>query len=445
MKRFAIKGLAALAAVVALCMFFSGTMKTLSTAKVKIVTAKSGKLEERLSLEGTLVFPETEEIGVSGLSAGQSVTVRRVRVAKGRRVKAGDVLLEGEVEGLEAKLDELTKTCEDAQKELLELERKNGEMRLKRTEELWIAAYDALAAAKVAQLEAQTSLVVAARMADVELDGGRLPEGVKEEELLACQQAADDADAAAAQALRSFQSANRLGISEDVVTAITKTRELEAKISDAQAQIAELTVLRERARAVVAPHDGTIVEVSVKAGDSMGEQTVAVVMSADKSRGVLRVQTDSTDRRIEKGTQTEAGNDGGKTVTKKVTDTGVTEEGKPYVDIELSDKDITSLGGAASLMSTPVKVTVSYRASSSTTLLPVSAVRGTGEQRYVYVISDTQNALGEQTLKVTKQDVKVLAEVGGTASLETDLSRQRIAYMEDRPIEDGSEVMLYAK
>lgn len=445
MKRFAIKGLAALAAVVALCMFFSGTMKTLSTAKVKIVTAKSGKLEERLSLEGTLVFPETEEIGVSGLSAGQSVTVRRVRVAKGRRVKAGDVLLEGEVEGLEAKLDELTKTCEDAQKELLELERKNGEMRLKRTEELWIEAYDALAAAKAAQLEAQTALVVAARMADVELDGGRLPEGVKEEELLACQQAADDADAAAAQALRSFQSANRLGISEDVVTAITKTRELEAKISDAQAEIAELTVLRERARAVVAPHDGTIVEVSVKAGDSIGEQTVAVVMSADKSRGVLRVQTDSTDRRIEKGTQTEAGNDGGKTVTKKVTDTGVTEEGKPYVDIELSDKDITSLGGAASLMSTPVKVTVSYRASSSTTLLPVSAVRGTGEQRYVYVISDTQNALGEQTLKVTKQDVKVLAEVGGTASLETDLSRQRIAYMEDRPIEDGSEVMLYAK
>lgn len=445
MKRFAIKGLAALAAVVALCMFFSGTMKTLSTAKVKIVTAKSGKLEERLSLEGTLVFPETEEIGVSGLSAGQSVTVRRVRVAKGRRVKAGDVLLEGEVEGLEAKLDELTKTCEDAQKELLELERKNGEMRLKRTEELWIEAYDALAAAKAAQLEAQTALVVAARMADVELDGGSLPEGVKEEELLACQQAADDADAAAAQALRSFQSANRLGISEDVVTAITKTRELEAKISDAQAQIAELTVLRERARAVVAPHDGTIVEVSVKAGDSIGEQTVAVVMSADKSRGVLRVQTDSTDRRIEKGTQTEAGNDGGKTVTKKVTDTGMTEEGKPYVDIELSDKDITSLGGAASLMSTPVKVTVSYRASSSTTLLPVSAVRGTGEQRYVYVISDTQNALGEQTLKVTKQDVKVLAEVGGTASLETDLSRQRIAYMEDRPIEDGSEVMLYAK
>ena len=67
MKKWAIKGLIGTAVFVALCMFFSGTMKTLSTAKVKIVTAKSGKLEERLSLEGTLVFPETEEIGVSGL------------------------------------------------------------------------------------------------------------------------------------------------------------------------------------------------------------------------------------------------------------------------------------------------------------------------------------------------------------------------------------------
>ena len=39
----AIKGLVTLAAVVALCMFFSGTIKTISTAKVKLVTAKQGK------------------------------------------------------------------------------------------------------------------------------------------------------------------------------------------------------------------------------------------------------------------------------------------------------------------------------------------------------------------------------------------------------------------
>ena len=107
MKKVAIKGLAMLAAVVALCMFFSGTIKTISTAKVRIVTARTGKLEEKIKLEGTLVFPETEEIGVPGLASGQSVTVRRMRVSKGRRVKAGDVLFEAEVDGAEDKLAEL--------------------------------------------------------------------------------------------------------------------------------------------------------------------------------------------------------------------------------------------------------------------------------------------------------------------------------------------------
>ena len=50
MKKFAIKGLVTLAAVVALSMFFSGTIKTISTAKVKLVTAKQGKLEEEIKL-----------------------------------------------------------------------------------------------------------------------------------------------------------------------------------------------------------------------------------------------------------------------------------------------------------------------------------------------------------------------------------------------------------
>ena len=57
MKKMAIKGLVTLAAVVALCMFFSGTIKTISTAKVKLVTAKQGKLEE--------VIRHSVELGVT--------------------------------------------------------------------------------------------------------------------------------------------------------------------------------------------------------------------------------------------------------------------------------------------------------------------------------------------------------------------------------------------
>ena len=96
-------------------------------------------------------------------------------------------------------------------------------------------------------------------------------------------------------------------------------------------------------------------------------------------------------------------------------------------------------------MSEETKLTVSYRSSASTTLLPVSAVRGSGESRYIYVVDEGSNALGETTLTIRRQDVTVLAEVGSTVSVQEDLGRVRVAYMEDRAISEGSTVMLYAE
>ena len=120
MKKMAIKGLVTLAAVVALCMFFSGTIKTISTAKVKLVTAKQGKLEEEIKLSGNLTFPETEDVKLA-LASDQSVTIKRVRVAKGRRVAAGDVLFEAEVSGYDKEMESLRGEYDAAQKELMDL------------------------------------------------------------------------------------------------------------------------------------------------------------------------------------------------------------------------------------------------------------------------------------------------------------------------------------
>ena len=49
-KRFAIRGIVILAIFVALCMFFSGTVRTITTPKVRLTAAKRGKLEERVEL-----------------------------------------------------------------------------------------------------------------------------------------------------------------------------------------------------------------------------------------------------------------------------------------------------------------------------------------------------------------------------------------------------------
>ena len=440
----AIKGLVTLAAVVALCMFFSGTIKTISTAKVKLVTAKQGKLEEEIKLSGNLTFPQTEDVKLA-LTSDQSVTIKRVRVAKGRRVAAGDVLFEAEVSGYDKEMESLRGEYDAAQKELMELERKNGDVRLKRTEEIGVEAYDALAKSKDDCMTAQTQLEVAAKLAGVTLSGGRLPSGETDETLTAAQKAVDTAQAAQDEAQKKFNSANRLGISENVINYITQSRQLNEKLATAQEKITALDVLAQRARQVTAPHDGYIVEINVKAGDSYDGKTAALVISSESGDAVLRADTSKIEKKIDKGTQVTVKRDNDKTLTKKVTDSGVNEEGKRYIDVKLTDKDITNLGGGAALFSAAVEMTASYRASSSTTLLPASAVRGSGDSRYVYIVSEESNALGQRVLKVKKQDVKVLSEVGSTVSIQDDLSRQRVAYMEDRAISDGSEVMVYGE
>ena len=444
MKKMAIKGLVTLAAVVALCMFFSGTIKTISTAKVKLVTAKQGKLEEEIKLSGNLTFPETEDVKLA-LASDQSVTIKRVRVAKGRRVAAGDVLFEAEVSGYDKEMESLRGEYDAAQKELMELERKNGDVRLKRTEEIWVEAYDALAQSKDDLMNAQTQLEVAAKLAGVTLSGGRLPSGETDETLTAAQKAVDAAQAAQDEAQKKFNSANRLGISENVINYITQSRQLNEKLATTQEKITALDVMAQQARQVTAPHDGYIVEINVKAGDSYDGKTAALVISSESGDAVLRADTSKIEKKIDKGTQVTVKRDSDKTLTKKVTDSGVNEEGKRYIDVKLTDKDITNLGGGAALFSAAVEMTASYRASSSTTLLPASAVRGSGDSRYVYIVSEESNALGQRVLKVKKQDVKVLSEVGSTVSIQDDLSRQRVAYMEDRAISDGSEVMVYGE
>ena len=444
MKKMAIKGLVTLAAVVALCMFFSGTIKTISTAKVKLVTAKQGKLEEEIKLSGNLTFPQTEDVKLA-LASDQSVTIKRVRVAKGRRVAAGDVLFEAEVSGYDKEMESLRGEYDAAQKELMELERKNGDVRLKRTEEIWVETYDALAKSKEDCMTAQTQLEVAAKLAGVTLSGGRLPSGETDETLTAAQKAVDAAQAAQDEAQKKFNSANRLGISENVINYITQSRQLNEKLATTQEKITALDVMAQQARQVTAPHDGYIVEINVKAGDSYDGKTAALVISSESGDAVLRADTSKIEKKIDKGTQVTVKRDSDKTLTKKVTDSGVNEEGKRYIDVKLTDKDITNLGGGAALFSAAVEMTASYRASSSTTLLPASAVRGSGDSRYVYIVSEESNALGQRVLKVKKQDVKVLSEVGSTVSIQDDLSRQRVAYMEDRAISDGSEVMVYGE
>ena len=62
LKKLAVRGLIIFAVVVALCMFFSGTIRTITTAKVKILTPRQGRFSQQVELTGKVVFPEAEAV-----------------------------------------------------------------------------------------------------------------------------------------------------------------------------------------------------------------------------------------------------------------------------------------------------------------------------------------------------------------------------------------------
>ena len=53
-----------LAIAVALCMFFAGTIRTMTTAKVELVTATTGRLGQVVKLKGKLTVPGNRAISL---------------------------------------------------------------------------------------------------------------------------------------------------------------------------------------------------------------------------------------------------------------------------------------------------------------------------------------------------------------------------------------------
>lgn len=94
MRKFALRGLIVLLIVLVGCFFFSGTVKTLTTAKVMFISPKQGKLKEQISLTGYLTFSATEGIRIASGNNGVSFPINRIYVTKGSYVKAGDILTE---------------------------------------------------------------------------------------------------------------------------------------------------------------------------------------------------------------------------------------------------------------------------------------------------------------------------------------------------------------
>lgn len=444
MRKIAIRGIILLTIIICLCMLFSGTVKTITTAKVQIVTAKQGRIEEQIELKGTLLFPSTYDLIVPDMFDDVELIIQDVFVKKGRWVEAGEQLFSASVSCYQKLYDSYQEEYNSAQKDALELERQYGNVRLKRTEEIWLDAYDTLLIAKQSVQTAKSDLEVCAKLSGVELYNGKIPEGVDDEYLSSLQDRYDLAISQEQSAQTAFENANRLGIDNTVIQYVLSSRDAASRMKAAHEKMTQLRILNQKVALVCAPHAGYIVSIQVVKGEAYDGRIAAVTLSSANELGVLRADVSEIDRKIDEGMKVLVSS-GTIQISGEVTNRSIDLDGRWYIDVELTNKQIAELGGASGMMDSLTDMTCKYRSQTTSTLLPISAVRGSGENRYVYLITEQRNSLGDTILKVSKKDVHVILESEDTVSIEEDLGRQRIAYMEDRSISDGTEVMAYVQ
>ena len=441
LKKIAVRGLICVAVGVALCMFFSGTIKTITTAKVKITRGRSGRLEEKIQLTGKLTFPDVVKVGYP-LEDGQTIQITKVNFRPGYTVNEGDVVIQARVANYDETMKGYQSDYSSALETLQQLESKNANIRLRRTDTAYADAYFGLRDARRDTVSKRIAMNTLLNREGLTLPETGAPEGASDEliqaisDYRAAVQAETDAESA-------MQQVERYAPEESVWTYITEKRAAEDKISDLEAKMEALGVLNGSVRQIAAPNGGYIAEVLVKEGDTYDGTSELFTLTQPETMPVLRADLTGIDKTVTQGmTVTISGGNFGDMET-TVSNVGIDQEGKKYADVALSQDVISSLGSVYSMTLEDTPMTLVNRARQNTMLLTTSAIHGTGNNRYIYTVDTSYSSFGNSTMTVHKQTVTVLAEADGVASIQEDMSWYDIAYMEDRPINDGDTVMLY--
>ncbi len=440
LKKFALRGLVILAVFVALCMFFSGTIKTITTAKIKTTRGRSGRLEEKIQLSGKLVFPNVQKVDYA-LESGVSLQITKVNFRAGYTVNEGDTVIQARVTDYDATMKTYQEEYTSAAETLQQLESKNADIRLRRTDTMYADAYFALRDARRETVSEKIAMNTLLTTEGLTLPETGTPEGASEALIQAIEAyraaAQTEADAEAA-----MQNVERYTPEESVWSYITEKHDAEEKMAAAEKKMEALSVLNADVQNITAPNSGYIAQVSVKEGDTYDGTGELFTLTQSDSMPVLRADLTDVKKTITQGTSVTVSG-GNYDVETTVASVGIDQEGKKYADVAVNEDILNAVGSVYSLTLEETPMTIINRAKQNTTLITTAAIHGTGTNRYVYTVETSYSSFGNSTMKVHKQTVNVLAEANGTASVEEDLTYYDIAYMEDRAINDGDTVMLY--
>lgn len=438
MRRFAVKGMIGLLLMVVLCLFFAGTIRTMVTPKVQFVTIKTGTLAHRYEVSGSLSYTEPEE---QQIKVSQSMRVRKVNVRPGDYVTQGTELFSLQFYDEANQEKRLLETYEQALLAQQAFDQENANRKLTESQREHVALYQQLQRAMLDEAEAwlavKRTFSTGAEITVPETGYPEMADGNMQQAIDQWRVALENK-----QVLQNELAAKwkNKAPNASILFLVESGQSHQREVENAEKELNAFYAERDRLRSIVAPHDGYIVEVNTQLGGVYEGDSPLYTMTKGKGVPVIQASVNELDKAIPTGTAAMLITRWGRFET-EVLSNGVTLAGEPYINLTIP-AGLTEKGVSLNrLRSETVKAEITMETEESHALVPVSAIHGTGHNRYVYVVDEEQNVLGRKEKQVHQLAVTVVDEADGMAAVKESLTRFRLAYREDRVLRDGSSVM----
>ena len=450
LKKIALRGMIILAAIIALCILFAGTLRSLTTPKVDFAEVKNGKLENSVEMTGSVVFPEKEDFTIP-VPDEMSVTVEKILVSTGEHVTAGDALMKAKVTDYEKKLAEQKEKYDKARDELDAWERKNGDIRLTNNEKQWMAAYEKERDATTREQNLRISLMAKFNLTDAADLTDELIEGIKDGKIIEDYTEWKTVQEEMTAAKKELKSLERYTIADDVWATLQTKRDKQKEMEDAEAKMMEIRKLQNSVETITAPHEGYVVAIKAsKETPLVGDKAEVIQITPEGKGPVLRVMLKDKNNQpvnVQKGAALTIPVSTWMKVDAKVTALGVDKNGDKYADAALTDKILGEFGNVSGMIKKgDIKVKMTTRAKDTTQLIEAGAVRTNGSTRYVFLGITEEAPLGGTRIVVQEFELKdVLGESEKYVSVAegTIESGKKVLFHEDRIIKDKDTVMKY--
>ena len=451
-KGKALKALIILLVVVALCMYFSRTIQTITTPKVKLVSSTTGRVEQKLPVTAQPYFPVKSEMTLS-TAAEYPIVVDKIYVRAGLYVHAGDTLFTATLTDYDKQEKELLDAYNTKATELVALDIKNRKYaKASKQNDLYdqmIAAQEKLTAAEnaartQATLESITLTFDASTWGQQVLNAG----GSEElKQLVADAVTASQGYATARTTFFNSYEDRTIKVKDEVFEYINSRNKLLKEMQEISDKMVKLLAARQALSVVKAESDGYIVAIDVKAKEAYDGKTSAYTIAKTEDAPVLRADISALKKDVDEGARVEIPADWN-TLKTKVTSVETDASGRKYAQIELDSDTLQALGGMSKLLSDgEIEVSIVFRAKKNATLIPASALRSEGEGReYVFLAEYSRGGFLQSGGYIARrQSVTVIDRGEDVVSIAEDFGYQSIIDRADRTIEDGKPVMEYVE